>query len=111
MVSTIEFTHLLLGEMVESISGHYVPEREMLIKVGDREVVYIVGHAVIDTSCCGPGGGNYALVPGYIVKWKYRTNSDGLAVSLVEPVTDEAGKNIIKKIILENGYVSQINFW
>ena len=106
-----DFTHPLLGEKVEAISGHYVPEREMLIKAFDREVVYIVGHVVIDTSCCGPGGGSYALVPGFVVKWKYASSPEGFPVSLVEPINDEAQRGEIKKIIIEREQVNQVNFW
>jgi len=105
------YTHQPLGEEVESISGHYVAEREVRIPVEGREVVYIVGHAVVDTSCCGAGGCGYALVPGFVVRWKYASNDDGWDMTEVEPVRDDSAKAFIKKTIESVEPVTQVNFW
>jgi len=110
MSSTRIYTHPRLGEEVESISGHYVPEREERIEAHGRELLYVVGYAVIDSSCCGPGGGAYALAPGYVVRWQYETDAEGLPVSEVEPVVSEEEISEIKKIILEREHVNQVNF-
>ncbi len=100
-----------MGEEVTAIGGHYVPEREERIEVDGREVIYLVGYGVVDTSCCGQGGARYALVPGYIRKWKYTSNEDGQEVSEVELVTSEAEMKEIKTSINERELLNQVNFW
>ena len=66
-----------------------------------REVLYLVGCAVVDTSCCGAGGCAYALVPGFILEWKSQTDGDGLAVSQVEPIRDEVTQREVRRLIEE----------
>ena len=81
-----EYTHSELNKEVYSIAGYYIPQKEVKLEYNDREVLYVVGLGVIDSSCCGVGGCRYALVPGYLVSWKNKTNGDGL------PVSDEIGR-------------------
>jgi len=50
-------------------------------------------------------------VPGYILKWRSGKNADGLPLSEVEPVNDEASKEIIRKKIREAENISQVEFW
>ena len=59
----------------------------------------MVGGAIVDTSCCGVGGCAYALVPGFVVDWKYRRNEGGLAVSRVEPIRDEVIQGRVRRLI------------
>jgi len=51
-----EFVHPMLGEDVTSISGHYALTHERTLRYAGKEVLYFVGYAVCDTSCCGSGG-------------------------------------------------------
>ncbi len=107
---TRTYTHPRLGEEVEAISGYYVPEREERMEIGDREVLYVVGYAVVDSSCCGMGGCGYAMVAGYVVRWRHATDADGFTISEVEPVGNEVEINEIKKVIFERENVNQVNF-
>jgi hypothetical protein len=50
-----EYTHELNRE-VRSISGGYELEREEKFDMHGKEVLYVVGNAVVDSSCCGVGG-------------------------------------------------------
>jgi hypothetical protein len=86
---TKDYVHPRLNEEVTAIGGHYVSERDERIKINGREVLYILGYSVMDTSCCGVGGGRFAVVPGWLVRYKYRTDDAGLPVSEVDPVEDE----------------------
>ncbi len=76
----MDYTHEV-GNEVRSISGTYSLEKEDIIEVKGKEILYAVGTALLDTSCCGPWGCRYVLVPGYLKQWKYRTNEKGLPVS------------------------------
>ncbi len=108
---TVKYTHLELNENVNCIAGYYTPQKEVRLKHNDREVLYVVGRAVIESSCCGVGNWGYALVPGYIVNWQSERNNAGLPVSEVEPVSDEVARDSIRKVIKETEGISQTEFW
>jgi hypothetical protein len=110
-VTTVkEFVHQELNQEVTALSGHYVLVKEARLPFRGRQILYLVGHATFDRACCGAGGCAYALVPGFIVDWKARTNHDGLAVSLVEPIHDEAAQREIRQSIEEEEMVHQVQF-
>ena len=78
-----KYTHLKLNEDYPvGIAGYYVPEKEARLKYNGREVLYVVGQAVVESSCysdsCSPVRKVYAIVPGYIVNWQNSKNEDGL---------------------------------
>lgn len=105
-----EFIHHELNREVTAIGGHYVLTKEVRLPVDGREVFYLVGYAVVDNSCCGVGGMAYALVPGFILDWKSKTNDEGLAVSVVEPIHDETMQREIRRLIERKEVVHQIRF-
>jgi hypothetical protein len=107
----VTYTHLQLNEDVNALAGHYTPQKEVRLPYNGREVLYIINDAVVDSSCCGTTDFNAALVPGYILKWQSEKNSDGLYLSVVEPVTDKATKDSIRKKIREAENVTQVEFW
>ena len=111
MANTLEYTHLKLNEDVYNKTGYYTPQKEVRLKYNDREVLYVVGQAVIESSCCGVGNWGYVTVPGYILNWQNETNEAGLPVSEVEPISDKAIRENISQIIKEAELISQIEFW
>lgn len=104
------FTHVLQEEIF-SIAGRYELEKEGKIELHGREVLYVVGQALIDTSCCGYGGCCYAVVPGFILSWKTGTNQRGLPTSVVDPIEDERTRVKISEMIKNSEQVSQVQFW
>ena len=112
-VKTLKYTHLELGKDVEiGMGGYYTPEKEASIKYNDREILYVVGKAVIESWCCGiPGNRPYALVPGYIVNWQKTKNEAGLPVSEVESISDEEAREHIRRIIQTTEAASMTGFW
>ena len=105
-----KYTHLGLDEDVKTIAGYYTPLKEIRLKYDSREVLYVVGEAVIESSCCGSGNWTYVLVPGYIVDWQNEKNENGLPVSEVERISDTKAQADIKKMIKEAEHISQIEF-
>jgi hypothetical protein len=105
-----EYTHELNKE-VRSISGGYTLEREERIEKGGREILYAVGNAVADSSCCGFWGCRFAVVPGYVLKWHDRIDDQRNPVSMVEPIADERLKREISQTLRDKENVSQIRFW
>jgi hypothetical protein len=105
-----DFIHPILGQEITAIGGHYVFNKEGRLTFDSREVVYLVGYAVVDTSCCGMGGCAYALVPGVVREWKYKKDEDGLPVSQVEPIQDADEQQEIRRLIKNKEIVQQVTF-
>lgn len=104
------YTHADLNSEVHSIAGYYCPLKEGKLQYNGREVLYVLGQATVDNSCCANGCWQYALVPGYIVRWEYGANADGLAVSEVEPIRDSATQAAVSQIIKTSNGINQVNF-
>jgi hypothetical protein len=105
-----EYVHYDLNQEVTAIGGHYVLLKEVRLPFQGQEVLYLVGHAAFDTSCCGAGGCAYALVPGYILSWKSGTNETGLAVSQVKPIHDQGVQEQVRQLIKNKEVIHQVNF-
>ena len=104
-----EYTHEI-GREVRSISGGYELEKEGKFEIDGREVLYVVGNAVVDSSCCGVWGCRYALVPGYVKKFKTRQDEQGLWISEVEPIIDRTTRQEITRVLKEKEIVQQVQF-
>ncbi len=111
MTNNLEYTHLPIDEDVTCIAGYYTPVKEVKLPYMDREVLYVVGQAVVESSCCGTGCWGYALVPGYIINWQKRTNEAGLPVSEVEPISDKIARDDISRTIEKVECIPRIEFW
>lgn len=109
-ITASKYTHLTLNEENCSFAGYYEPQKEVRLNYNGREVLYVVGQAVIESSCCGAGGWSYIMVPGYIRRWQKETDNSGLSVSEVEPITDEEARRNISRIIAEREGISQVEF-
>ncbi len=105
-----EHVHLELNQEVTAIGGHYVLVKEVRLPFRGREILYLVGHAAFDTSCCGAGGCAYALVPGFVLSWKDTTNEDGQAISQVEPIVNQGMRKQVQASIEEKEVVHQVRF-
>lgn len=106
----VEYVHQELNQEITAIGGHYALVKEVRLPFGDRQVLYLVGYGVFDTTCCGVGGAAYALVPGFILDWKSKTNKDNLAISYVEPIRDKIIQKEVRRLVKEREAVQQIKF-
>ncbi len=107
-----KYTHLELGtDVIAGIAGHYTPQKEVRLKHNGREVLYVIGQAVVEASCCGSGNWIYALVPGYVVSWQNAENEAGWPVSEVESISDKKARENIRRIIQTTEDASVIEFW
>ncbi len=104
-----DYTHEI-GKEIRFISGGYELEREGTLEVDGRTIVYAVGNALLDSSCCGYWGCRFAVVPGYVTRWKYRLDQEGTAVSSVDSVKDEQLQRYITKLLEQNEGVTQVQF-
>ena len=106
-----EYIHDPLDQPIESIAGYYTPLKELRLAHNSREVLCILGYVAVESSHYLTGGGAYALVPGYIVKWKCKESEDGKPVSEVEPIQDEEARLVISAAVNEIEPAKIIDFW
>ncbi len=108
--SADRYVHEPLDQEVTAIAGHYVLVREERLPFLGRELLYVLGHAVFDTSCCGVGGCGYAIVPGFVVRWHAGCDDEGKPFSAVEPILDEDHRAQITQLIREREGIHQVQF-
>ena len=75
-----------LGVEVPAPSGYYQPVREDSLDFQGRRLMYTLGTACIEASCCGVGSWDYLRVEGYLVE------GDAGADGVVEVDTVEAAE-------------------
>lgn len=107
---TTNFSHPELNQQITAIGGNYLFIKEARLPVNGEEVLYLLGNAIFDTSCCGFGGCAYAMVPGIIKVYKYKTDENGRPVSKVTAIADPRLQEKIKSLIRQKHLVHQVNF-
>jgi hypothetical protein len=105
----MEFVHPILNEEISAIAGHYTFIGEEILSHESGPVLYFVGYAHMESSCCGFKGCGYAIVAGRIVRLRCARTPDDRPVSLVTPV-EEAFHQEISRMIRERQGVSQVHF-
>jgi hypothetical protein len=105
-----QYIHQEVGTEIQAISGHYTILEEGRLKQGERPFLYVLGVAVVDSSCCGTGGCRFLNVPGYVLSWKEKQSSEGSPVSEVETVVSEEDRKAVKAILDQRFPNSQIIF-
>ena len=111
MVTNLQdFSHPELNERVTAIGGSYILLKEVRLPFDGEELLYLIGAAIFDTTCCGTGGCAYALVPGFVRQWRYKADANGRPVSQVLPVAGDRLREQIKAVILKKESVHQVDF-
>jgi hypothetical protein len=105
-----EYLHQEPGTEVRFIAGYYTIVEEQRLAFHSREVLYVVGIAVVGSTCCGTQGCRFINIPGYIVAWKNRLSESGMPVSVVEPVECETEQCEIRETLDRRFPHSQILF-
>ena len=105
-----EYVHQELNQEITAIGGYYVLVKEARLPFHGREVLYLVGHAAFDSTCCGAGGCAYALVPGFVLAWKSKSIEGSLAVSQVEPIHDTRVQEQVRQLIEGKEIIQQVSF-
>jgi hypothetical protein len=94
-----------------AIAGHFEFDRELRLSHDGRDVLVLLGMALVDTACCGTTGMRYAVVPGYVVDWHGGTDDQGHCTSEVELVLDQSQQRAIGRVIRASHTVTQVVFW
>ena len=119
MITKLKYTHLPLNEEVDAFAGYYVPEKEVRLEYGGRELMYVTGHVVVEATCCAESCDGscatanywYAIVPGYVLEWQSEKNEHGLPVTEVEQITNHEAQKEIQRLILDKEAVARVDFW
>jgi hypothetical protein len=106
-----DYAHQVLNQQYGGQSGYYIPRREVRLDFHGLQVLYIVGHAVVESSCCGTGNWDYVLVPGFIVNWQCGHNRSGLPTTVVEPLGGAQHMKELTSLIQSKENISCITFW
>ena len=86
-----------LGAEVPAPSGYYQPVQVDSLDFQGRRLLYTVGTACIEASCCGVGSWNYLRVEGYVAE--AGAGADGtIEIDTVE-ATEE--KTAITRLLLD----------
>lgn len=105
-----EYIHQELNQEINAIGGEYILVKEARLPFKGFEILYIVGYASFDSTCCGVSGCAYALVPGIIQDWKGKQYGAGLPVSQVEPIRSQTVQKQVRSLILGREIVHQVQF-
>ena len=106
----LDHIHLRLNHEITAIGGQYAFLKEAVLRFQEKTVLYYVGCAVMNSTCCGSGGVCFARVPGLVRDLKYKTDDTGAPVSRVEPITDKTVQKQIRKILQDTEMVHQVEF-
>jgi hypothetical protein len=106
----IEYFHNELNKEVNAIGGRYILTHEKRLSVDGKEILYLTGYALFDSTCCGAGGCTYAVVQGAIQNWKKKKDEHGGFITDIVPIRDENLTIKIKDLILKNEMVNQVVF-
>jgi hypothetical protein len=96
-----KYVHPELNFPVELFSGAYVLVEEGKVNYQGKEVLYLLGFAGVEASCCGRGGWAFIKVPGYLCSRRKSFNEAGQPVSYIERINDEGSQREIRKILKE----------
>jgi hypothetical protein len=109
-VPTLRYVHLPEGSDEQSGHGVRAHWGERTASLRDRDVLYLVTDAVVDTVCCGDRVFHYATVLGYVTEWKTGKDASGLPVSFIEPVADPAARQEIEDLLKQDDAELQVSF-
>ena len=108
-----EYAHFPLNEEIEYSTGCIWKSEETTMPYGDENVLYFVGNTSAAGGCCAGWypPHMYIMVVGYLRNWQCRTNDQGLPISEVEPIRDEAIRNEITQTLRKQYKINEVVIW
>lgn len=107
----MEFTHPDLDQEVRTLSGYYVAREEHVLTHKERDVLYIVGDACIDSSCCGAASWSYIQVPGFLLRKHMRGGGEQPVVSEIEMISDKTDRRQITETLTKEYPGARVEIW
>ncbi len=98
------------GNEVEAPSGYYQPLEEAFLDHDGKRLLYIVGSACIDASCCGISSWKYLRVEGYVVGNDAPPSENAGTYLEVDTIDSESEKTAIRRLLLDKHPGVRIEF-
>ncbi|MBP7736300.1 MAG: hypothetical protein KA369_10050 [Spirochaetes bacterium] len=96
-----EFIHRKTGEEMMTAPWSCTVVEEGTLTCKGRQFLFVVGDALVGSSCVGVGTLRYIQVPGFVALWRFRVDDNGDPVSAVDPVTDDELRDAIQQALTE----------
>jgi hypothetical protein len=99
-----------LGCEVAAPSGYYQPLEEAFLGLSGKRLLYILGTACIDASCCGTSSWQYLRVEGFVVENDSPQSKGDADYVEVDTIEDDADKAAIRELLLGKHPGARIEF-
>lgn len=97
-----EYVHVPCGREINLMSVMLKVTSEGCLAYGNRQLLYVEGLTTVGSACCGAAECRIIHVPGFIVSRHCKMDeASGHPVSRVEPVTDPAALEDVKKLLFK----------
>jgi hypothetical protein len=106
-----EYSHLELGTEVHNIAGYYVPLEEHVIPFEGKELIFLLGFACVQSSCCGVRSWNYLQEPGFLIKKHVKGGGETPLISEVDTIEDSDTRLRIAEILAAQYPGNDIDWW
>lgn len=98
------------GSEVTAPSGYYQPLEEGFAEFRGRRLLYTLGCACIEASCCGIGSWEYLRVEGYVVENSVPENERGAKEIEIDTIETAEERAVISKLLLDKHPGVRIEF-
>ena len=98
------------GSEIVAPSGYYQPIEEAVVDHDGRRLLYVLGSACIDASCCGIGSWQYARVEGYLVESDRPRGEDDRDRTEIDTIEDDSDRRAIIRLLLDKHPGVRIEF-
>ena len=97
-----EYVHVPSGGEISFMAVTLKVSAEGCLACGNRQLLYVEGITTVGSVCCGAVECRVIYVPGFIVsRHCKRDEASGHSVSRVEPVTNPAALDEVKKLLVK----------
>ena len=97
-----EYAHVACGTEIMIAAVMFKVTAEGCLAYGDRKLLYVEGRTTAGSACCGAIECRLIHVPGFVVSWHDKTDDvSGSPLSKVEPITDPATLEDVKKLLFK----------
>ena len=96
----------------EFVNGGYELGEVKRMRIGDRDILYRVGSATLDNSCCGNYGCGFGLVIGEPVgDMRAATATEPALVKVREISSDAPDAELIRDTLMQREALGVVNFY
>ena len=107
-METFEFSHQI-PRTVEFVNGSYTLTAIKTLELDGKIILYCLGEATLDNSCCGLTNSSYGLVIGELIST--REGAGDLPVSTVSRIVDANTEDRVRALIQNAEQLETVNFY